>query len=248
VNRHEDGGSDGDGRSTLGSALDLFISYNRLHTSAVLAIVEALRARGASTFLDRDQLTPGLPWPQALEAGLGRVRAVAVFVGPGGFGDWQRREMYFALERQVVASRQGRVFPVIPVLLPGAELAPAFLFQNTWIDFRAGVENPGALDALLAAATTPGQAPPRPPSDTCPYVALRAFREEDASFFFGRTNAIQDTVDALRHGVAAIVAPSGFGKSSVLLAGVVPRLRRSRPPDPTWDIATPEPSRTRMCP
>ena len=221
-------------------APDLFISYNRVHREPVLAVVEALRARGATTFLDTNDLITGLPWPQAVEENLRRVRAVAVFVGPGGFGEWQRREMYFALERQVAASRQGDRFPVVPVLLPGAELAPAFLFENTWVDFRGGLENQAALDALLAAATKAEVASsPRPRSDTCPYMALRAFREEDAPFFFGRTMAIQATLEKLRDSaITAIVAPSGFGKSSVLLSGVLPVLRRSRPPAPTWDVAT----------
>ena len=33
----------------------------------------------------------------------------------------------------------------------------------------------------------------------------------------------------------AVVGPSGSGKSSVVLAGMLPRLRRQHPPSPTWD-------------
>ena len=45
---------------------------------------------------------------------------MAVCTG-GEMGPWQQREAYTALERQVAAERTGAAFPVIPVLLPGAE-------------------------------------------------------------------------------------------------------------------------------
>ena len=36
--------------------------------------------------------------------------------------------MWFALDRQVREEKEGRPFPVIPVLLHGADLTPSFLF------------------------------------------------------------------------------------------------------------------------
>jgi hypothetical protein len=81
----------------------------------------------------------GFPWPKALEEGLSGVRGVAVFIGRE-LGGWQKREMWFALDRQVREEKQGRAFPVIPVLLQGADLTPAFLFTNTWIDLRGGLD------------------------------------------------------------------------------------------------------------
>ena len=52
-----------------------------------------LLARGITTFLDRDNLVTGLPWPQALEQALRGARAVAVFIGRQ-LGGWQKREMW----------------------------------------------------------------------------------------------------------------------------------------------------------
>src|SRR5262245_39164902 len=48
-------------------------------------------------------------------------------------GPWQQREVNMALERQA----REREFPVIPVLLPGADPILGFVSQNTWIDLRA---------------------------------------------------------------------------------------------------------------
>ena len=108
-----------------------------------------LLARGITTFLDRDNLVTGLPWRQALEQALRGARAVAVFIGRQ-LGGWQKREMWYALDRQVSEEKQGRAFPVVPVLLPGAELTPGFLFSNTWVDLRSGSDGPEATEALGA--------------------------------------------------------------------------------------------------
>ena len=221
------------------TAPEIFLSYNSVDRLAVVAIQRLLQARGFETFLDRENLVPGLPWPQALEQALRSVRAVAVFIGPQ-LGGWQRRELAFALDRQVSEEKQGCAFPVIPVLLPGADLTPGFLFLNTWIDLRAGLGAAivtEALDALESA--TRGVRPAESPDRTapfCPYRGLRAFREEDAAFFAGREDLSQRLLELTVVGeLVAVVGPSGSGKSSVIQAGLLPRLRRQRPPQTVWD-------------
>ncbi|MGW8249009.1 MAG: nSTAND1 domain-containing NTPase [Anaerolineales bacterium] len=61
----------------------------------------------------------------------------------------------------------------------------------------------------------------------CPYRGLAAFREQDAPYFFGRENFIQKVLELTqtRKVVAVILGSSGSGKSSVVYAGVIPRLR-----------------------
>jgi hypothetical protein len=62
-----------------------------------------------------------------------------------------------------------------------------------------------------------------PPS---PYRGLSAFREQDAQFFFGRDDVIDELSNRIRqHPIVSVVGPSGSGKSSVVLAGLIPRLR-----------------------
>lgn len=62
---------------------------------------------------------------------------------------------------------------------------------------------------------------------TSPYRGLRAFREEDAHFFFGRESFVAQLLAAVQsHPVTAVIGSSGSGKSSVVFAGLVPRLRR----------------------
>lgn len=75
----------------------LFLSYNSADRPAVVAVQRLLAARGITTFLDRDRLIPGLPWPVALEEGLRGASAVAVFLGHE-LGGWQKRELWLALD------------------------------------------------------------------------------------------------------------------------------------------------------
>ena len=57
-----------------------------------------------------------------------------MFVGANGIGPWQNQEMRAFLDEFVA-----RGCPVIPVLLPGAEIPamlPLFLRRMTWVDLR----------------------------------------------------------------------------------------------------------------
>jgi len=65
----------------------------------------------------------------------------------------------------------------------------------------------------------------------CPYRGLFAFQEEDAHLFFGREQVTDDLLTAVKtqqKPLIAVVGSSGSGKSSVVFAGLVPRLRSSR--------------------
>ena len=59
-----------------------------------------------------------------------------------------------------------------------------------------------------------------------PYKGLRAFTENDAGDFFGREVLTEHLVERLeRTRFLGVVGPSGSGKSSVVRAGLVPRIR-----------------------
>lgn len=222
---------------------DVFLSYHWRDHALVEALAHRLREQNLTVFLDRWYLTPGQSWPKALETTLVNCRAVAVCLGQGEMGPWQQREQYLALERQVAAERQGQIFPVIPVLLPGAEPPLGFLSQQTWVDFRARVDDPVLLNTLANAihGKPAGLDAQETVSNTlstiCPYRGLLYFREEDAPFFFGREAAITQLKSAVQqHNLVAVVGASGSGKSSVVRAGLVPQLRKTR--DQVWEVAT----------
>lgn len=67
----------------------------------------------------------------------------------------------------------------------------------------------------------------------CPYVGLAPFRESDREFFFGREREQRIiTANLLSSPLTILYGPSGVGKSSLLMAGVVPYIRREHPRTP----------------
>jgi len=69
-------------------------------------------------------------------------------------------------------------------------------------------------------------------SDLCPYRGLEPFTEDDAEFFFGREWVVEHLLERLRQEprFLAVLGPSGSGKSSLVQAGLIPRLRRGAVP------------------
>jgi serine/threonine protein kinase/WD40 repeat protein len=83
------------------------------------------------------------------------------------------------------------------------------------------------LVTALAALDTDKRSPR--PSES-PFRGLSAFTERQAHLFFGRDAEVAAFVERLRDsGTMTVVGSSGAGKSSFLLAGVVPRLREAGP-------------------
>lgn len=59
-----------------------------------------------------------------------------------------------------------------------------------------------------------------------PYKGLASFEAEDAELFFGREEKISELIRKVAgHGFVTLLGPSGSGKSSLVRAGLVPRLQ-----------------------
>jgi CHAT domain len=85
---------------------------------------------------------------------------------------------------------------------------------------RAGVD----ASQIILAATTPLFRVALP----CPYPGMRPYAADDADHFHGRDTEIGDLLGRLRAGEREIyvIGPSGSGKSSLVRAGILPRLAR----------------------
>jgi KaiC/GvpD/RAD55 family RecA-like ATPase len=91
-------------------------------------------------------------------------------------------------------------------------------------------------DVLLASWPEMDQLAPLP----CPYQGLRAFQQQHASYFFGRERFIEQLVRVVQErSLTAVVGPSGSGKSSVVFAGLLPRLCQ----EGNWVIVSCRPGR-----
>jgi transcriptional regulator with XRE-family HTH domain len=115
--------------------------------------------------------------------------------------------------------------------------------KDTALLLAVALKLPGPVSALFVAAAR-GKGPPadvlaairggvvRPPGTVIasPYRGLSMFEEQDAGFFFGREAATIEVLDRMSHliaggGLLMVSGVSGAGKSSLLRAGVLPRLR-----------------------
>jgi len=111
------------------------------------------------------------------------------------------------------------------VLLAGA----LGLAEPTRELFVAAARGKAPAAQVLAAARSAGPPPAGAAADS-PYRGLRAFEEQDAELFFGREAATAQVLERMSQHVAGpgllvVSGVSGAGKSSLLRAGVLPRVR-----------------------
>ena len=209
---------------------DVFLSYNSQDRADVERIARHLARRDLEVWFDEWALVPGARFTDGIADGLLHSAACAVFIGPNDLGAWTREEISVAVNRAATE----RNFRMVPVLLPGLEPfepadLPPYLATRTWIDLREGPDSERGLRALTHAVLglPPGSGMPvEQPDAPCPYRGLEAFGEEDARFYFGRESSVQRLLEKLKQArFVAVVGPSGSGKSSLVRAGLLPRLR-----------------------
>ncbi|RZU64633.1 DNA-binding SARP family transcriptional activator [Microterricola gilva] len=178
-------------------------------------------------------------WPPALleAARLGEVRATAE-------EDLLEARLELGEHRAVVADaehlvrsaplRERRWAIVATALYRSGRQADALATlrsARTRLADELGIE-PGAeliaLESAILRHEASLDAPAAPPQSNgeCPYRGLLAFGAEDAATFFGRDADIQLALARLRgSSFLALAGSSGCGKSSLMLAGLVPSLR-----------------------
>src|SRR5262249_30695720 len=102
-----------------------------------------------------------------------------------------------------------------------------FLRLRTWVDFRSGLEDEEAFQRLVCSIRGKAQESElfTLPDEPAPYRGLYRFEEEHAALFFGREREVSAVLKKLEQSsFAAVVGASGAGKSSLVLAGVIPKL------------------------
>jgi WD40 repeat protein len=203
---------------------DLFV----LHAAADAAFVHGYLLPA----IDIDEADPRVMLPSRYELGSPTVTEVERAVRRSGttllvVSSASRGDRWTELGR-VLAGTLGATgaHRLIPLLLDDApvDLAIGALESLRFAD-RAGWDAEAArLRRLL------GRAAPTGVRITCPYPGLRAFQAGDRERFFGRDRQVRELVQRLEDGarMLCIIGPSGSGKSSLVQAGVLPRLAAAR--------------------
>ncbi|WDT52603.1 nSTAND1 domain-containing NTPase [Streptomyces sp. G7(2002)] len=139
------------------------------------------------------------------------LRKLRVEAGAPAYRSMARRVGFSAATLSQAAA--GERLPTLPVLLAYVRACNGDVeeWQHRWEQ----------TDAELTRR-------PRPQNDDAdpPYRGLARFEPGDAELFFGRDELTAQLAEAVRrHRVSALVGASGSGKSSLLRAGLIPRLR-----------------------
>ncbi len=207
----------------------LFLSYSSTDEPWANEIKTALEHAGYTVFVDT-ALHGGPKWEPALWQYLRRARGV-VFQCTVDWLDspWCTAEVLLAREQGL------KIFGIITAEAEQSDEVQRHARQpqgHPAVPALPADEGPG-LPAVVAVAGDRGPQGRLPPAPQ-PYPGLRAFDEGDADVYFGRHDEIANVMKVLERrrlrnarGFILVLGASGCGKSSLVRAGVLPRLKRA---------------------
>ena len=163
---------------------------------------------------------PGPYWSEAVEAGIAKADRVVVVLSSAYLRGMHPRADVL-VEHVEALQHINKVLPV----RREAEIEMPLRFQaREIVDASRAMLWKTALDRICQAIGVTPVASSAPPP--CPYPGMRPFKDTDRDIFFGREEVVGDVLTMLRRDrFAAVIGPSGSGKSSLVAAGVIPRAR-----------------------
>jgi energy-coupling factor transporter ATP-binding protein EcfA2 len=229
------------------SEYQVFLSYHEQDQRAAEEIATYLRDRhGIIPWLRAWSVVPGRVTREEQERGLTQSHACAILIGQTGIRDWQQLEMYASIQQRV--ETEGSNFPVIPVFLPDC---PDEIKKNVPTSLRlyepvtlVSLDDEEAIHRLACGIYGEPLGSQGPADIPCPYPGLDPFREDMSQYFYGREEEIGQLQEKLETAPFVLVmGPSGSGKSSIVLAGLLPRLKGGDGNSSTYLIHTFTPGR-----
>jgi len=207
-----------DSRTGAQAQPELFVAYAEQDSNWVHGFLLPEIGLDRQSVLTPQDFRPGAAVVQEVERAVVTARFVVLVLSPAfGMSQWP----VFADLLASHDSLRNDSDRLIPVLLEPYEL-PLHLDFRVRLDctVRSRWETEAArLREVLQRAAPPAEQLP------CPYPGLIAFGAEDAGLFFGRDPESDDISRRIRqHNFLLVVGPSGSGKSSLVSAGVLPRL------------------------
>lgn len=226
-----------------------FISYSRQDLSFTQRLIRDLQPH-VNIWVDKIGLQAGTPdWENALRDAIQKANGVIYVASPTA------RQSTFVRDELAVADMEKK--PIYPIWAFGSDERrmdsfPMGLGFIQAVDMREDAYANGLtelveqlkLTAQIVSSSKVEKQPPTrsepqlPPNfvPRNPYKGLAAFTEADARDFFGRDALITELIETLtlkkdEPRFLAVIGASGSGKSSVIMGGLIPRLRNGSIPD-----------------
>jgi HEAT repeat protein len=215
----------------------VFISYSRRDA----LFVDKLRAEfdklGIKYWLDRANLRSGMPnWERTIRDALSECKSLIYVASPHAYAS-----EVITGELAIARMNGSIIYPVWATGTVWLECVALDMSRAQYIDMRNGRFDEGLAELVralrgerpdLAWSVSEPEPLPEGAEPRNPYKGLRAFSESDAQDYFGRENLISTLLEIIENRLdensdrlITVVGPSGSGKSSVVMAGLLPRLR-----------------------
>ena len=229
INRASADGTRASGAET--SDPHVFISYARKNKDFARRLVRDLEAKDINVWIDLDNLKGGdRDWEQTLRQAIHASRGVLLIASE------ESRQSAAVRDELALADAEGKaIYPVWALGDVWIKSVPLGRGSMQYIDARGDAYDlalAAIVEALAGRSALAHLAPPPVEDlpDRNPFKGLRPFRAEDRDDFFGREALVKDLVGALDRldpeaRLMAVVGPSGSGKSSVVMAGLLPALQ-----------------------
>jgi hypothetical protein len=220
----------------------VFVSYARKNSVFVQQLVQDLEARNIRIWIDKDGLKAGTrDWEQSLRKAIRASRGALLIASEDSCQSMHVRD------ELAIADAEGK--PIYPIWAMGdvwINCIPLGRGSMQYIDARGAAYDTALTEiiAVLEGRSSLAHLASPPVEDKPyrnPFKGLRPFRAEDREDFFGRDLLINDLLGVLdtldrQARLMAIVGPSGSGKSSVVMAGLLPALQNGASGDSAFWI------------
>ncbi|HEX6555500.1 MAG TPA: TIR domain-containing protein [Ktedonobacteraceae bacterium] len=227
----------------------VFISFAPADNTFAMHLKSDLEARGFTVWSTPDgQGADGVSRENIVQPLIRDAEAVLLVASPSARYDRSIKE-----DLRIAEMYQQRVVPVWAAGDDWLEAIPSAWDESSYVDAReqhyelaiqkliARLEllTPTSVPVITTPSLVDSSQGPEPDTEPRnPFKGLEPFRSGDARDFFGRDGFVQDLLKALEDSLftgqqakqagrlLAVVGPSGSGKSSIVMAGLLPELQK----------------------
>ncbi len=203
---------------------DLFVSYVEADKNWVeIYLLDALKNANIR-YIHKSAFALGVPLILEFERAIQQSRKTLLVISQSYLENDLTR--FTEILAQSYGQQEG-FWQVIPLFLQeGLQLPPRLKMLGEGLKASSLLQGDVAINRLCDDLKLPPPPPPTKPA--CPYPGMSPFEEKDEHLFFGRNVLIEESLKKLRlNRLLTVIGSSGSGKSSLVFAGLIPKLKQS---------------------